>query len=432
MAKKDRIREALNLLWRFGPTTRNFLATRLSLNPAIISNLVRLLQDRNLIVKIGNATSTGGRKAELIDVNPSLRTLIGVEFSTRGLFAATARLRGDLQNKQVVPFMRDESQDELIDKISSLVEGQIAWLDKEGINRENALIGIALSGMVDQTNGVSLSFPRLENWSNVSLKQIIEDRCKIPVTLGSHMHGATVVEHLFGNARGARDALFVQAGPGIGLGMVLNGRVYRGYRGLGGEFGHTQVLDNGPLCYCGSRGCLESLASDEAVLARAHKGVKNAINTDLHKLRREDGSLTTGHIFKAASDGDRFALNIVEEVGYYLGVGIANLINLMAPEVIVLGGTMLSDNELLLEVVTRTIKSKVLRRLQDEVEIKTSAFGKEAGLRGAVTLAGLEFFGPQPGEKKPDDLTDESVDIDGTQSPWNGIAKDFPEMEETG
>lgn len=398
MSKRDRIREVLSLLWRYGPTTRHFLAHRLTLNPAIISNLIRALQDHDYVIKIGNASSTGGRKAELIDVAADMRTIIGVEFSSRGIFAATASLRGDLRHKARAAYARTDSQDAILQKIYALLDEQFRALDEQGIAREQVLVGFALSGMIDQTNGVSLSFPRLENWSNVPLRQLIADRYGVTVTVGSHMHGATVVEQLFGNARGAREALFVQAGPGIGLGMVFNGRVYRGFRGLGGEFGHTQVLDNGPLCYCGARGCLESLASDEAVLARARKGLDNAVNTDLQSLAREHGDLTPSHIFQAARDGDRFALNIVEETGYYLGVGIANLINLMAPEVIILGGTMLHNNDLLLEVVTRTINSKVLRHLKDQVRILTSAFGDEAGLRGAITLAAIDFFGPVPPE----------------------------------
>ncbi|GAB4315180.1 MAG: N-acetylglucosamine repressor [Candidatus Sumerlaeia bacterium] len=404
----------LGVLWRHGPVTRNFLASSLRLNPAIISSLVRSLQDRGLVVKIGNASSTGGRKADLIDVAPNLRTVIGVEFSSRGIFIASADLRGGLRHKSQASFSRSDSPDVLLDKISAMVGEQIRVLEEQGTPRERMLIGFALSGTVDQVNGVSVGFPRMEHWSNVPLRELIERRFGVRTTVGSHMHGATVAEHLFGNAQGATDALFVQAGPGIGLGMVLNGRVYRGFHGLGGEFGHTQMLDNGPLCYCGARGCLESLASDEAVLTRARKGLDNGVNSDLQVFNRRPGGLTPADVFEAARDGDRFALNIVEEVGYYLGVGIANLINLMAPEVIVLGGTMLSCSDLLQEVISRTVSSKVLRHLKDHVVIRSSAFGAEAGLRGAITLAALEFFDSEPGGQAAPGVL-EKADIGGDE-----------------
>lgn len=391
--KPSRRARTLYHVWKDGPLSRGRLAELLGLNlPAVSNCLTELLASGDLIEE-GYADSTGGRKPQLIDINPSKGAVVGLTFSSRGISSSWADLRGSIRNLQILPFAPADGKAKTLDRIFEAIDGQLKCVASEcGGQSPVVQIGIGVSGLVNRVAGVSNVFPRFDEWIDVPLRGLVESRFGISTTLDSHIAAIALAESIFGNYRGMQNALYVQLGPGLGLGIVIGGTIYRGSKINVGEFGHTTVTENGPICYCGNYGCLESIASDYALIQQAEAAIREGVSTRIPEFSPQPGRITPYAIFRAASEGDRFALNLVERVGHVLGTGIANLVNLFGPELIILGGTMSAAGDLLLNPICHTLHTKALDRMEKGVEIRTSSFGKEEAIKGAVTLALHQHF----------------------------------------
>lgn len=386
--KNRRRAQLLFEIWRQAPVSRGKLAKDLSLNLPTVSNLVMDLLGDERVTEQGYASSTGGRKAQLLDVNPDRGAVIGVTFSSRGISSAWADLQGVLQNPRIYHFSPADGKEKALERLNEAIEDQLAHHEQSAPHVPVVQIGLGVSGLLNSEAGISNAFPRFDEWVDVPLQQILEHRFKIPTVLDGHIAAIAQAEQLFGQHRGFSNALYVQLGPGLGLGIIINGRIYRGSRQNVGEFGHTTISeDGGPICYCGNYGCLESLASDYALIQQAEAAIREGVKTRIAEFSPEPGRITPGAVFRAAAEGDRFASNLVEKVGRLLGTGIANLVNLFGPELIILGGTMSEAGDLMLNPICHTLRQKALDRMEKDVQIRTSSFGKEEAIRGAVTLA---------------------------------------------
>lgn len=374
-------------VWKDGPLSRGRLADDLNLNLPTVSNCVAELLAAGDVVEEGYATSTGGRKPQLLDINAAKGTVIGVTFSSRGISSAWSNFKGALTNHRIYPFKPIDGKAKALETLSTAIQDQITAIEQTSGNGPLVQIGLGISGLINPAAGVSLGFPRFEEWQDVPLRRIIEEKFQVPAVIDSHIAAIALAETIFGKYRGFRNALYIQLGPGLGLGIVIDGEIYRGSKLNVGEFGHTTISENGPICYCGNYGCLESLASDYALVQQVDVAIKEGVTTRIHEFTPESGKITPGSVFRAAQEGDRFASNLVEKVGRLLGTGIANLVNLFGPEVIILGGTMAEAGDLLLNPICNTLRMKALDRMEKGVEIKVSSFGKEEGLKGATTLA---------------------------------------------
>ena len=374
-------------VWKDGPVARGRLADDLNLNLPTVSNCVAELLAAGDLVEEGFADSTGGRKPQLLKVNPAKGSVVGLTFSSRGISSAWADLKGSLQNVQIYPFNISSGKGRALSIIREAIGDQL-----DAIRAADAgpvcQIGVGISGLLNSAEGVSNGFPRFEEWTDVPLRSLIEDWHEVPTVLDSHIAAIALAETIFGQYRDFRNALYVQLGPGLGLGVVIGGEIYRGSRRNVGEFGHTTLTgDDGPICYCGSYGCLESIASDYAMVQQAEAALREGVGTRIPEFAREPGRITPGAIFRAAQAGDRFATNLVEKVARLLGTGIANLVNLFGPDIVILGGTMSEAGDLLLDPLCATLGSKALDRMDKGVAIKTSSFGKDEAIKGATTLA---------------------------------------------
>lgn len=375
-------------IWRSGPISRAALARSLNLSLPTIANAVQELQRQGILDNGPLSPSTGGRKAQLVDVRRDLGHVVGVSFTSRGISAATGDMKGGLRNIRQYPFTIPEGREAALRTIEQAIQDQ---LDAEPEPPKH--LGLVVSGLLNRAEGVSLAFPRFEEWTNVPLVGRMEDRFHIPTVLDSHIAGTTLAELLFGRQRGFNNALYVQLGPGLGMGIVVNGQLYRGSGLNVGEFGHICMREEGgPLCYCGNYGCLESLAGDHALVQQAQAGLKEGVQTLLADPASQPGKLSIHDIFKAAAGGDRFALNLVERAARLLGAGIANVTNLLGPDIIILGGTMTGAGELLLDSICNTLHTKALNRVEKHVQIVTDSFGKHDTITGAVATALYHHF----------------------------------------
>jgi N-acetylglucosamine repressor len=379
-------------IWKEGPIARGKLSALMNLNLPTISYLVNDLLHSGEIVEVGYALSTGGRKAQLLDVNPDFGRVIAVEFSSKGITSGTADLKGRIYNERFDSFSPRDGKNLALEVIYRAIESQIGFIRRDR-PQEAKKIGVGISGLVDEDRGISVGFPRFDEWVDVPLKELLEKKFGISTIVENHICATTLAENIFGKYKEFRHMLYFHLGPGLGLGIIINGTVYKGSKFNVGEFGHTSIVENGPICYCGNYGCLETLASDYALIGQAEAALREGVKSRISDLIEGDKGLTAHAIFSAAADGDRLAYQIVEKAGQYLGTGIANLINILAPEVLILGGTMAdAGGELLIQPICRTLKSKALQRLEKDIRIERSSFGNQEGIIGAATLALYHYY----------------------------------------
>jgi len=386
--EKDLSRSAAILyeLWKEGPISRGALADNMGLNLPTVSAVVQDLIKEGDLVEEGFATSTGGRKAQLLDVNPKRGGIAALEFSSRGVLSASSDMKGRLHNHVIRPFNLSSGKDAAIQAMIEAVEDQKQFL-KEDEGLDLARIGVVVSGLVDEEAGISLVFPRFEEWNNVPLVDILSEHFGVPVDLSSHVIGTTLAESIFGRFKELGNYLYIHLGPGLGAGIVVDGHVYRGTKPTVGEFGHMTVDDNGPICYCGNYGCLETVASDQALVTQAKDAIKEGVQSHIPEHVDDSGEINPMAVFQAADMGDRLAGNIIDKAGHYLGTALASLINLFAPEAVIFGGSMAEDGERLIMSIRHTMKRRALESLEHDIQVELCSFGAQAGVVGAVAMA---------------------------------------------
>lgn len=373
-------------LWRDGPISRGQLADLMSLNLPTVSAIVQDLIKEEELIEEGFATSTGGRKAQLLDVNPRRGGIVAIEFSSRGVLSASADMKGRLHNHTHRPFDVRQGQKEALEAIFRAVDDQRDFLNSDE-NLTLKRIGIVTSGPVDAEKGVSISFPRFEDWRDVNLAQLLSDHYEVPVNLANHVVATTLAETIAGRYRETPNFFYVHLGPGLGCGIVIDGYVYRGPLTTVGELGHFTVDNDGPICYCGNYGCLETKASDYALLGQVEAHLREGVQSSIPEHYDDDGRLSVQAIFRAAEMGDRLAGNIIDKAGHDIGTALASAVNLLAPRLVLFGGSMAEDGARLLQAIRHTLKRRALQQLEAELRFELGTFGAQAGVKGAVCVA---------------------------------------------
>ena len=230
------------------------------------------------------------------------------------------------------------------------------------------------------------------------MKGIVEQRLGVPVCLDNDVNLAALAEHRFGAGKGVRDMIYVTTGSGIGAGIIIDNRLYRGTHGTAGEIGHTTLDIDGPVCTCGNRGCLMAMASGIGITNIAKREVKKGKATLIGKMVGNDIDKLTARVIKeAASRGDEFSRQLIERAVTSFGVGLANLIEIFDPEMIVIGGGLSQIKEDFLDCVRKIAARRIPKQLGNAVKIVRSSLGGDAGIIGAALLIAEE----QPGVTNP-------------------------------
>ena len=247
-------------------------------------------------------------------------------------------------------------------------------------------IGFDFPGQVDCKTGVVKNAPNIPGWVNVPIAQMIEDEFHIPTRIDNDVRCAALGELKFGAGRGCENFVCITVGTGIGSGLVINGKVVRGAANAAGEIGHIKLqMEDGPLCGCGDSGCLEAFASGPSIVAMAQEYLKGGKSAKFRELAG-DGEITPYIVAKAAEAGDPVAKRIFEKMGYYIGMGLTSVINLLNPEKIIIGGGVAECGELLLDPIRRTINDRAMKVQREAVEIVPAELGNSAGVIGASML----------------------------------------------
>jgi glucokinase len=247
-------------------------------------------------------------------------------------------------------------------------------------------VGVGCGGPLDSQRGLILSPPNLPGWDNFPIIEIIEKRLGVPARLENDANAAALGEARYGAARGLSDIVYITISTGIGGGIIIDGKLLHGINDGAGEVGHITVLPEGPMCGCGARGCLEALCSGTSIARRAVERLQTGAQSSMTEMAGGINKLTAKVVAEAARGGDPVAGEIWDETIYYLGVGISNIINILAPEAVILGGGVSTAGEQLLVPLRRQVQSRITMLPPEKINILQASLGGDSGIYGALIL----------------------------------------------
>jgi N-acetylglucosamine repressor len=367
----------LNIINRYGKITRKELVNLTGFSQAKISITINELKKYNLLESVEGTTSSGGRKANLLQLNGTDRLIIGVELGGYEIKATLIDFSGQILAKAKTDSPVDVADPQLV--VAQLMD----FIDRfrsENKIKKTALkgIGIGLSGIVNQDSGCCDYFRNQKSWEGFTLKKIFEERYNLPCTLQDSARMMAVAEKRYGIARECSNFILISLGVGVGSGIFIDGTLFQSRHGFGGEVGHMVIKENGPRCVCGNYGCLETFISGYAL----ERQIREALNDDVYTSLMETKKVTAKKIIDEAKAGDKLCYSIIHEAARHLGIGIANIINIFNPEIIIISGGVAQARELLVDPVEHVVKSTAL---SSECPVVISSLDEYSGSLGAAS-----------------------------------------------
>ncbi|MGR3938379.1 ROK family protein [Streptomyces sp. BRA346] len=365
------------------PVSRQEVAAATGLSLATVANLVGELLELGMLVEVGYEDSDGGRPRGLVAVNSSGGALIGVDVAETYVhvelfdLALTVLARADQELRPERPEENDPTK--VVGHIAAAVASVVGQAE---IAPDRVLgVGISMPGQVDREGGVSVFAPNWD-WHDVPLLRMLADHIPYPLYLDNPLRACTVAEQWFGAARGRGDAVVVNLGTGVGAGLALGGALHRGVSNSAGEWGHTTLILDGRPCHCGNRGCVETYVGAPGIMRNLRE-----LSPDSPLLRGDDQTATIEALGRGLADGDPVAAQVVRDTARYLGAGLADLINLLNPEVIVLSSWVAAAlGEGLLAEVREAVAGRALRRPLASTEIVLCPIPSNPVSLGAATF----------------------------------------------
>lgn len=320
-------------------------------------------------------------------------TYVGIDLGGTRLRVAIAGARGPIRHVVRHPTEADWGPEHVINRIVKTVEEA---LRHERVKpAEVASMAIGMPGPANGRTGVVLSPPNLPGWRDVPIASILTERTGIQAYLENDANLAAFGEARAGAGEGAEHMAYVTVSTGIGAGFVLDGRLYSGASGVAGEVGHIVIEPGGPLCNCGNRGCLEAIASGTAIARAAREALETRTRTALRRRPESDGP-TAADVVRAAREGDALARRLLERAGVALGIGMGTLVNLLNPQLLILGGSVMKAGGLINRPMQAALVVSSWESARRGLRIVAPALGQNAGLVGAVEWARLQAASPHP------------------------------------
>ena len=325
-----------------------------------------------------------------------MRYIVGVDIGGTNIVVGTAREDGvEVHGVRTVPTRPEEGPQAVIARIASLVEESARTTLRETGRSRDAIVGVGIGspGPLDRSRGVVLLTPNL-GWHDLPLRDLVSEAVGLPATLDNDANCAIFGEWWVGAAKGSRYVVGLTIGTGIGGGIVEDGRLYHGTSDIAGEIGHMTIDSTGRRCKCGNYGCLEAYASGPAIAARAVEGIEAGAESSLPELVGGDLSRVTAQlVYLAAQQEDEYASEVVRETAKFLGAGVANLVNIFNPDVVVLvGGVTLAGDRLFVPLRSE-VKRRAFKPAVERCRILPGALPGTAGVLGAAATFKLQTWG---------------------------------------
>lgn len=382
----------LNTIRLDGPISRADIAKKTKLTPPTVTNIVAELIEEKLVRESKMGESRGGRKPILLTIDAKNSFVIGLDVGGYRVRAVLTDLNGEVEGQTTVELSSDLTEETLIDQ---LIKITVTLFEQCKMQKDKVIgIGIGMHGIVDHQSGMAVFAPNFQ-LTNIDLKTPFESTFDVPVFVENDARALALGETWFGNGQGIDHVICVNVGVGIGAGIVLNKRLFHGVHGIAGEIGHTTVDIHGKKCTCGNYGCLQTVAGGNMLKERAIHDIASGRKTMLLEKVEGDMDRISGEIIhQCALAGDPLSIEILEEAGKYLGIGITNIINFINPDRIIVGGGVSKAGDFVLEPLRKMVKERALTAKARETEVVTAELGEWGTAIGAVTLVLEDLFAP--------------------------------------
>ena len=364
-SNRARIVEAIK---HYGGLTQVELAGATGLSAATVSNIVKELAVAGIVHTTPSTRS--GRRAQHVTLARTLGLVVGVQFALRHMRVALADASGTIVTEHQLPLGNDHRADAGLDRAALLIADMLDSVD--ALSSDVLAIAVGLPAPIDARRATVSTPGILRGWDNVPVAEVMRRRTGRPVYVENDSNLGALGELRYGAAQGCQQAVYVRVSQRIGAGIIIDGHVYTGALGTAGEIGHMTIDEDGPICRCGNRGCLETRAGAHVLL---------------ESLRGSHGVLTMRDMINRALEGDLGCRRVIGDAGHHIGIAVANLCNLLNPSRVVIGGDFARAGDLLLDPLRDTVERSALAGITESMEIVTGTLGDDAEIRGAIALA---------------------------------------------
>ena len=364
------------------------LAKELDLSVPTVTKFISEMCEEGYINDYGKLETSGGRHPSIYGLNPESGYFIGVDIKKFSINIGWINFKGDLLELNMKTPYQFENTQEALEELCSMIK---AFINKIEVNADKILnICINISGRVNPESGYSFS---MFNFSERPLAEVLTEKIGFPVCIDNDTRAMTYGEYMKGCVTGEKNIIFVNISWGLGIGIIIDGKIYTGKSGFSGEFGHVNAFDNEIICHCGKKGCLETEASGSAFQRIFLERIKNGETSILSKrLKEKNKPLTLDDLIEAACKEDLLCIEIIEEIGQKLGKQIAGLINIFNPELVIIGGTLSLTGDYITQPIKTAIRKYSLNLVNKDSAIATSKLKDKAGIIGACMLARSRMF----------------------------------------
>ena len=380
----------INQVDQVGKTTITELSKELNISVPKITSLITELIEDGLIKDNGKFDSTGGRKASVYGLVSDACFFVGVDvkqyYINLGLLDFKKHL---ITSKEKVPF-KLENTPESFDALLLIIKTFLNELNPAFVKDKILGLGLNLSGRINNTTGYSYSY---FYFNEEPLSVIIQKEIGIQTFIENDSRSMAYGEFCNGESKDARNVLFINMDYGIGLGILIDGKLYYGKSGFGGEFGHIPIFENEIICHCGKKGCLETEASGLALIRKFKKKIQQGSTSSVMKKKKDLNDISLLDIILAAKNEDTLCIELLSEIGEKIGKGIAILINIFNPELLILGGILSETGDYLRLPIRSAINKYSLSLVNTDTQLKLSKLGEKAGVIGACLIARNKVLG---------------------------------------
>lgn len=363
-----------------GNSTNNDLAKELGLSVPTVAKLVGELNDEGFVNEYGKLETAEGRKPTLYGLNPDSGYFVGVDSRKGSVDIGIINFRGDLVALCENEPLEIENTHEALDK---LCEVTLDFINNSGVDKKKIFnVNFNISGRVNPDSGYSYS---IFNFSEEPLTRLLSEKLQLNVSIENDTRAMAYGEYLKGQGNGEQHALFINLSWGLGMGIIIDGKLYKGKSGYAGELGHIHAFDNEVLCQCGKKGCLETEASGSAFLRIARERLSKGETSVLSSVPVDE--LTLDMLIDALQREDPLCIDIVEQMGYALGGTLAGIINIFNPELVIIGGTLSVAGDYLIHPIKSAVIRNSLNLVNRDTRIVLSKLREKAGVIGACMMA---------------------------------------------
>jgi len=357
-------------------------------SPKSLTLISKLIED-GILEQNEKASSIGGRKPVLNKIKDGTLFILCVEIERFSVRMTIVDNNSKLSNTATYPFLLS-SDSESVSSLNRYIEDYIDTLEVTW----NQIIGIGISmpGLIHVKEGINYTY-MVRSTGEPSIRERVSSHFQKPVTIINDVKAAAIAELKFGLAKNRKDVLVILMDWGIGLGVIMDGQLRNGSSGFSGEIGHIPFVEDGALCYCGKKGCLETVASGIALAKMAKEGILSGQDSLLNRLSdREIENIEPQLVINAANQGDQYAISILSDLGEKLGKGIATLIQLFNPELVILGGKIAKAKEYITIPIQQSINTYCMQPIRDNMKIELSQLGSGAGAMGTARVFLNQLF----------------------------------------